>query len=85
MNNETKVRSTESPFRPWFYLFGLAFLAVLIYYQTITVASAHAAIGMVFVRQLSIIYHEDVKGKALKIELDELKARMDKIDPYIED
>ncbi len=85
MNKETKVRSTESPFRPWFYLFGLAFLAIIIYYQTVTVASAHAAIGMVFVRQLSIIYHEDVKGKKLRSEMDDLSARMKAIEPYPEE
>ena len=82
---KTIAKSTETSFRPWFYLFGMAFVAVLIYYQTITVASAHALIGMVFVRQMSLIYHEDVKGKALRIELDELAARMDAIDPYPED
>lgn len=79
---KTNAKSTETSFRPWFYLFGLAFVAFLLYFQTVTVYSAHALIGMVFVRQMSLIYHEDVKGKALRIELDELATRMDKIDPY---
>lgn len=81
---KTKEKSTETSFRPWFYLFGLAFVALLLYYGTITVYSAHALICMVFVRQMSLIYHEDVKGTALRVELDELSERMDKIDPYNE-
>ena len=86
MTEEKNIeKSTETSFRPWFYLFGLAFVAFLLAYGTVTVYSAHALICMVFVRQMSLIYHEDVKGKALRVELNELAARMDKIDPYKEE
>lgn len=79
------IASNETAFKVWFYLFFAAALGIIILDQNISVASSHAFIGMLFIRQMSLIHHEDIKGKKLRAEMNDLKARMDKIDPYKEE
>lgn len=79
------IASNETAFKVWFYLFFAAALGIIILEQNISVASSHAFIGMLFIRQMSLIHHEDIKGKILRSEMDTLKARVDEIHPYEED
>lgn len=79
---DTVNRDKPTAFAFWFYLFGLAFVAILIYYGTVTVYSAHALCGMIFVRQLSLISSTHAKDVEHDKAIEELSARLAKIEPY---
>ncbi len=87
MNEKTETNQAynETAFKVWFYLFFAAAVGIIIYDQNLSIASAHAFIGMVFVRQMSQIHYEDIKGKVLRSEMDDLSARMKAIEPYPEE
>lgn len=78
MTEKTKTTS----FAVWFYLFLAAFIAIIMYDRAASVASAHALCGMIFVRQMSHISSTNSQGIEQDRIIEELKARMDKIDPY---
>jgi anaerobic C4-dicarboxylate transporter len=82
-NNEQG--SNEASFRVWFFLFAAVSVALIVYNQGLTIESAHSLIAMVFVRQMSLIYSEYTKGVEHARIIEDLEARMDKIDPYKED
>ncbi len=82
---DTVNRDESTAFAFWFYLFLTAFVAIIIYDKAASVASAHALCGMIFVRQMSLISSTHAKGVEQDKAIEELKTRMDTIDPYKDD
>lgn len=78
----TEKTENRSAFAFWFYLFLVAFVSIIAYDGAASVASAHALAGMIFVRQMSHISSTHTRGLTQDKAIEDLKARMDKIDPY---
>ncbi len=84
MSNKTETVKRDKPtaFALWFYLFLAAFVAIIAYDRAASVASAHALCGMIFVRQLSLISSTHAKDVEHDKAIEELSARLEKIEPY---
>ena len=84
MSEKNKGDSVKS-FRFWFMLFGLATVVLVVFFQGLTIASAHSLAGMIFMRQMSLVVKQEKDKKNLLFEIETLKERVDLIDPYSKD
>lgn len=82
MYNEKHPDDNVKSFRFWFMLFGFATVILVVFFQDLTLASAHSFTGMVFIRQMSLVVKQDRDKNELKAEIAKLRERVDVIDPY---
>ena len=85
MKEENNQGDSVKSFRFWFMLFGLMTIVVVVFFQGLTIASAHSLAGMVLMRQMSLVVKQEKDKKNLLFELETLKERVDLIDPYSKD
>jgi len=79
---EKSSEMSVKTFSFWFWLFTLVSVVVIAFYGRLTIASAHTLILALFMRQLSFVWTESEERTEILGQINELNARMDKIDPY---